>query len=353
MKRILFFGNYAVRGGQRGRPARSTYARVIDIAKALSSQGFNSRVAYFHLLNLGENARAIGWAEAVVFHRIQTAFWLGLAEPTSLALYEFAVRKGKRVLFDFDDALFLQYPGVFELMAARSSANLAAAHFLLAYAKRFNKNTRLVQTPVDTELWKPSGAKGKDGVTLGWHGTATMQFQYLRQLRPVLRRLASKYDLTFRLLGTLGSRTIQNYFVNVSDLRCEFGPSAWLPYTSIPTLMEGVDIGLCPLVDTRWSRGKCQIKVLEYMAMGIPTVASPVGENRYLVKPGVSGFLAQTEDEWVQALGLLIEDGKTRDQIGENARRIAVEDHSIPVTASKIKEVIMSGPIIQSLVRAG
>ncbi len=342
MKRILFFGNYAVRGGQRGTLARSTYARVIDIAEALGSQGFDCRLAYFRLSNLDENVRAVEWAEAVVFHRIQAALWLGLPEPTSLALYEFALRKGRRVLFDFDDALFLQYPGVFELMAARSSANLAAAHFLLAYAKRFNKNTKLVQTAVDTELWKPSGAGGKDGVTLGWHGTATMQFHHLRQLRPVLRRLASKYDLTFRLLGTLGSRMIQNYFVSVSGLRCEFGPSAWLPYRSIPVLMEGVDIGLCPLVDTRWSRGKCQIKVLEYMAMGIPVVASPVGENRYLVKEGTNGFLAQTEDDWVRVLSNLIEDDKMRIQIGMNCRRIAEEEHSVPITASRVSDAILN-----------
>jgi hypothetical protein len=323
--------------------ARSTYARVIDISEALQGQGFDCKVAFFHMKNLGENARAVQWAETVIFHRIQSSSWLGPVEPTLLALFELALRTKRVVLFDFDDSIFLQYPGIFELMAARSSANLAATHFLVSYAARFNMNTKVVCTAVDTELWKPSGSRSKRGVTLGWHGSATQQFDYLRLLAPILRRLTSKYDLTFRLLGTLGSRTIQGFFTSIPGLRCEFGPSSWLPYWQIPALMRGVDIGVSPLIDSRWSRGKCQMKLLEYMALGIPVVASRVGENRYLVRPGLSGFLAKTDDEWVEALSTLIEDDKMRAQMGHASRRIAEEEHSIGVTASKVGDAILAG----------
>lgn len=340
LKRILFFGNYPVRGGQRGRVARSTYARVVDIAKVLRAEGFECRISYFHISSLGENARAVRSSEAVVFHRIQSSLWLGPIEPTLLAIFELAVRSGKLVVFDFDDSLFLQYPGVFELMAARSSLNLAATHFLVSYAAKFNRKTALVYTAVDTKLWTPGRSKAERGITLGWHGTATQQFHYLRLLRPVLQRLASKYDLTFRLLGTLGSRAIQEYFSTIRGLHCEFGPSCWLPYYEIPALMRGVDIGVHPLIDSRWSRGKCPMKVLEFMAMGLPVVASPVGENQYLIKPGVNGFLAQTEDEWVKALISLIEDDRMREKTGKTSRVIAEEQYSVPVIASKVRDII-------------
>ena len=339
LKRILFFGNYGVRGGHRGI-ARSTYARVIDISEALRAMDFECRVAYFHMLQLGQNARAVEWAEAVVFHRIQSSVWFGPVEPTLLALFELAVRKRKVILFDFDDSLFLQYPGIFELMAARSSMNIASTHFLMSYAAKFNSDTRIVCTAVDTDLWTPSSSSGQ-GVTIGWHGTATMQFSYLRLLAPILKRLASKYDLTFRLLGTLGSKTIQDYFTSIQGLRCEFGPSSWLPYWKIPALMRGVDIGVSPLIDSRWSRGKCQMKLLEYMAMGMPVVASRVGESRYLVRSGVNGFLAQTEDEWIEALSALIEDDKMRVHMGKTSRKVAEEKHSIAVTASKVRDAIL------------
>jgi glycosyltransferase involved in cell wall biosynthesis len=293
--------------------------------------------------NLGENARAVQWAEAVVFHRIQSSSWLGPVEPTLLALFELALRTKRVVLFDFDDSIFLQYPGIFELMAARSSANLAATHFLMSYAARFNRNTRIVCTAVNTGLWKPSRSRRKHGVTLGWHGSATLQYDYLRLLGPILKRLASRYDLTFRLLGTLGSRTVQGFFASIPGLRCEFGPSSWLPYWKIPALMRGVDIGVSPLIDSRWSRGKCQMKLLEYMALGLPVVASGVGESRYLVKSGTNGFLAQTEDEWVEAISALIEDNGMRARLGQTSRRIAEEEHSIAVTASKVRDAILAG----------
>lgn len=323
--------------------ARSTHARVIDISEALRGQGLDCRVAYFRLKDLGDNARKVDWAEAVIFHRIQSSTWMGPVEPTLLALFELALRKKRVVLFDFDDSLFLHYPGIFELMAARSSINLAATHFLMSYASRFNSSTRIVCTAVNTELWRPSPSRSKHGVVLGWHGSATMQFNHLRLLGPVLKRLASKYDLTFRLLGTLGSRTIQNYFTSIPGLQCEFGPSSWLPHWEVPALMGGVDIGVAPLIDSRWSRGKCQVKLLEYMALGIPTVASRVGESRYLVNPGVNGFLAQSEDEWIETLSALIEDSKVRARMGQTCRRIAEEEHSIAVTATKVADAILAG----------
>jgi glycosyltransferase involved in cell wall biosynthesis len=85
------------------------------------------------------------------------------------------------------------------------------------------------------------------------------------------------------------------------------------------------------------------MKLLEYMALGIPVVASRVGENRYLVRPGLNGFLPKTDDEWVGALSTLIEDDRMRAQMGQASRRIAEEEHSIAVTASKVKDVILAG----------
>jgi len=111
------------------------------------------------------------------------------------------------------------------------------------------------------------------------------------------------------------------------------------------------DVGLMPLTDDPWSRGKGGYKILQYMAMGIPTVASPVGVNRDLVEHGVTGFLADTSDEWVTALERLATDASLRRQMGDAARRAALDRHSIDHHAPALVQALAPAALAEEMLR--
>jgi len=103
-----------------------------------------------------------------------------------------------------------------------------------------------------------------------------------------------------------------------------------------------MDIGIMPLPDEPWARGKCGYKLIQYMACGLPVVASPVGVNSEIVQHGVNGFLAQTEEEWAEAIQTLAESDKLRARMGEEGRRIAHTQYSLETWGPKLAKLIRS-----------
>jgi glycosyltransferase involved in cell wall biosynthesis len=105
-------------------------------------------------------------------------------------------------------------------------------------------------------------------------------------------------------------------------------------------LIQKLDIGIMPLMDDAFERGKCGYKLIQYMACGLPVVASPVGINQKIIKHGENGFLASKEDEWIEAITLLIENPKLRKEMGLKGREIAEQEYAVQVTAPKIINLI-------------
>ena len=240
------------------------------------------------------------------------------------------LRAGKRFGFDFDDAIYL--PNV-------SSSNLAAAHlkntaktsriidmssavsagnrWLAEYASRFNSNVRVVPTTIDTEWYRPTPSRDPKRVVLGWTGSTTTT-AHLRLLDDVLRRLQERYSVTIRVIGS-STYSVPGAEVQASD---------WNPVTETADL-GSFDVGMMPLPNDEWARGKCGLKALQCMAMGVPTVCSPVGVNTEIIEHGSSGFLASTDSDWYDTLALLIEDANRRREIGEAGRQRVVERYSV------------------------
>ena len=106
----------------------------------------------------------------------------------------------------------------------------------------------------------------------------------------------------------------------------------WIDPSELPNVIEQFDIGVMPLVDDAWSRGKCGFKALQYMACGVPTVVSPVGINAEIVTDGLNGFAARDEDEWVAKLAKLANDGALRARIGASGRKTVEEHYSLERT---------------------
>jgi glycosyltransferase involved in cell wall biosynthesis len=273
--------------------------------------------------------------DAVFIHRA-----VCIAGP---ALLEQALAFFRRpVIFDFDDAIYhlhttqanrtfgwLKFPGKTATICRLSAHVVVGNNYLADYARRYNPSVTVIPSSVDTERYHPVRRKQPDRrVVVGWTGSSTSQ-THLEMFAPLLQKLAARGDVDIHV---------------ISDRRPDLPgvPVIWRPWspeTEIEDLV-GFDIGIMPMPDDQWSRGKCAMKALLYMAMGIPAVCSAVGTNLEVIRHGENGFLASTQDEWLQCLDRLISDQSLRHQIGLAGRK-AVENHySMHRCAGLLAEVI-------------
>jgi len=257
------------------------------------------------------------------------------ATPIGLPWVEWAIAKlfRKKMIFDFDDAIWLpntsdqnkivakikfhEKTGFICKWAYKVSAGNA---YLADYARKYSSNVHINPTTIDTQNWHNPDLITKiqyEKPVIGWTGTHST-IQYLYFLLPILEKLSQKFDFTFLV---------------ISDKKPDFQlPNlkymAWSKATEIADLAQ-MDIGVMPLEDDVWAKGKCGFKALQYMAMEVVPVISPVGVNTEIVEQGINGFLAQTEQEWLNALEKLLLDSNLRKQLGKNARQTVVDRYSV------------------------
>jgi glycosyltransferase involved in cell wall biosynthesis len=261
------------------------------------------------------------------------------------ALFERLVaRRGPKLVFDFDDAIWL--PNASEAnrgfawlkraektqeIIAASALVLAGNEFLADYARQFNPAVEVVPTTIDTDQYQPRPAgPERDAICIGWSGSLTTIVHFDLAV-PVLRRLKERYGerVYFKLIGYSGYR--------VDDL--DLLGVRWDPASEVDDLSE-FDIGIMPLPDDEWSKGKCGLKGLQYMALGIPSAMSPVGVNTTIIDDGVNGFLPASEDEWVARLSELIESADLRARLGAAGRATVVRDYSVDSQRGRYLELL-------------
>lgn len=246
------------------------------------------------------------------------------------------------IIFDFDDAIYLPNSGDtnrFVTLLKRphktariielSSAVIAGNENLRAYASRYNHNITVIPTPVDTDYFAPRGGSDRDRVVIGWIGSNTTA-PYLRMLVRALTQIVEKYPhVDVRVVG--GSYVppiVPDLQVQRWDLNHELDE------------LHGFDIGIMPMPDTEWTRGKCGFKALLYMSVGIPPVCSPVGVTTDILQDGYNGLLATTTEEWVDRLSSLIEDVTLRRQMGDAGRQWVVDRFSLHAQAPRFLDVL-------------
>jgi len=261
--------------------------------------------------------------------------------PGSPPFLEIIFKKiGKKIIFDLDDATWIgennkifkmsnKLPGVME----NSKMVFVGNKYLYEYSSKYNKYTFIIPTTVDTLLYplRKRNQKNKKGIILGWIGTPITASTYLTIISGAINTLAKKYNITLKLIGV---EDASGY-----GFSCNVISVPWFEETEILELST-IDLGLMPLSDDPFSRGKCGLKLLQYMAMGIPSVASPVGVNKEIIKDGENGFLASSQDEWINKISLLIEDRKLYNTISKNARRTVEENYSLEKWAGKMIELV-------------
>jgi glycosyltransferase involved in cell wall biosynthesis len=255
-----------------------------------------------------------------------------------------------RIIYDFDDAIWLtdraQESWILRVIKWRSKVGNTCRwadkvscgnQYLADYASHFNNRVFCIPTVVDTthwhnpELYKKSQKPDAISIVIGWTGTHST-LKYLKGLVPVLQKIESRYP-EVRILVIADQKPD-------FDLRSlEFMP--WSKSTEIEDLMK-IDIGIMPLPDDEWAKGKCGFKALQYMSLKIPTIASPVGVNTVIIDHGVNGFLATTDEEWSTALEQLISDTAKRSGMGEAGQSTVVDHYSVTATASSFISLFQS-----------
>jgi glycosyltransferase involved in cell wall biosynthesis len=256
--------------------------------------------------------------------------------PIGPPVFEFILAKifGKKIIYDFDDAIWLpntseenklagwlKFHGKVKLICRWSYRVSCGNVWLADYARQFNSKVVVNPTTIDTEnLHNPnlfSSRKQDDNVVIGWTGTHST-LPYLNELIPVLQRLEKKFPITVRI--------ISNKNPELPLQRFEFVP--WKKETEIQDL-NAFDIGLMPLTDDAWAKGKCGFKALQYMALEIPCVASPVGVNSDIIRHGLNGFLCASQHEWEQTLAAIIAEKEMQKKVGVAGRQTVVESFSV------------------------
>lgn len=185
------------------------------------------------------------------------------------------------------------------------------------FVRQYNSKTTDISSTIDTERYRPKRHQSKETITLGWSGSHSTS-KYVKLLEPILLQLLEKgYSFNVLVIGD------SNFKFNNPKIKLTAVP--WSLETEVKDLKK-IDIGLYPLPDEPWVLGKSGLKALQYMALGIPTIATKIGANTRIIENGVNGFLASNDEEWVKALERLIQDEDLRNRIGKEATR-TVENH--------------------------
>ncbi len=252
-------------------------------------------------------------------------------------------KRGIRIIYDFDDAVFAyskehltswriwwQDNDKVEKILKISDNIIAGNDFLADYARKFGKRITVIPTGVDLERYKQE-SKDNEKIIIGWIGT----WSNLRYLQMIKKPLIELIGIGKWKLKIIGARNIQD--LKIPGLEIEY--KKWSIEDEVKDLLS-IDIGVMPLRNSAWERGKCAFKIIQYFALGIPAVASPVGMNKDVIDSGENGYLASTDDEWREALERLIHDKNLRQKLGENGRNKVKNEYSTKVLFPKILDVI-------------
>ena len=263
-----------------------------------------------------------------------------LLQPWDMAVLRHAARC---LVFDFDDALMYRSSrrarpfSVGRMIKFRRTVGpcdmvFAGNSFLKKETERYVSpdKVHVIPTVVDMEQYTPKDhTETGDAVTIGWIGSRGT-LRYLQTVMPALDEVARRWDRV--RLKVVCDAFPERHQIPLVKKR-------WEETVEVDDV-KSFDIGIMPLSDDLWTRGKCALKIVQYQAVGIPVVCSPVGANREIVTHGNNGLWATTHDEWVRQLSMLIESPTLRKKMGAAGRKIITERYSVQAVGGRIVRLI-------------
>lgn len=249
--------------------------------------------------------------------------------------------KSRFLAFDFDDAIMFhdssRKKNIFSLKGKirfgrtinNSDIVFAGNPYLRDLARKYNQKALILPTAIDMELYTSKIKQNPSLVTLGWIGSRPTLF-HMEKMIPVWNIVHKKYPQTHL-------KIVSDHFFD-----CGIMPVIKKPwkFEEVVNDLQSFDIGIMPLPDDDWTKGKCGFKLLQYMAVGLPVVCSPVGVNQEIVIDGENGFWANNVDEWLDRLGVLIESPELRTRMGEIGRKIVLKKYALKDHAAYLISVL-------------
>lgn len=266
--------------------------------------------------------------------------------PIGGHFYEYIIVKWlkKKLIFDFDDAIWnldssqenekvawMKKPEKTKHIISLSKLVFAGNQYLANYALQFNSHVLIIPTTIDLNYHQKT-KKSNYQICIGWTGSKTT-IPHFELITPILLELKTKYgdQLCFKVIG---DEDYLNEDLNIKGVK-------WSLATEIDEL-NSIDIGIMPLPEDEWTKGKCGFKGLQYMSLSIATILSPVGVNTEIIEDGVNGYLAQSHKEWIDKISKLIDSKTLRDSFGEKGYETIQKKYSVEANKQKYLDAFNS-----------
>jgi glycosyltransferase involved in cell wall biosynthesis len=268
---------------------------------------------------------------------------------TGSTLFERLLKQsGAKIILDFDDAIWLptisevnkslqwlKRPEKTQDIVALCDLVIVGNSYLAGYAKKFNNNVAVFPSTINLDYYRIPEITNRyqhDKVLIGWSGSHTT-IEHFETLLPVLKKLKDKYGARVQFM-VYGDPHYNNQELEIKGVE-------WSDKTEVETIAS-FDIGIMPLPDNEWSLGKCGMKGIQYMGLGVPAVLSAVGMNKEIITHNQNGFLASNEHEWLNVLSNLIEDKLLRERIGLAGRKTVEERYSCQALQKQYVNLFLS-----------
>lgn len=308
--------------------------RVLQFIPLLSRNGYRSDV-----IIIPSNF----WDRLKIFRNMKN-YDIVFLQKKLLSFFDWSILRkySKKILYDFDDAVMFSDSNkgnfksrkrarYFKRVARNADMVICGNNYLKSFSLNENPRTYVIPTSIDMNRYteKPSSYRSSDAIILGWIGSSATLFY--------LERMKNVWDTIFELFPNTQLKIVADRFFECTKMPVI--KKRWEYKEEVDDLLT-FDIGLMPLTDDPWSRGKCGFKLLQYMAVGIPAVCSPVGFNKEIVSDGINGFFAESERSWIEKISMLIQNQGLRYEVGKKARAEVRDKFSVQVNGTKLIELL-------------
>ncbi|MCO6501335.1 MAG: glycosyltransferase family 4 protein [Vicingus serpentipes] len=342
MPRILFIANHRP---NRSPSQRFRFEQYLEYLKA-------NRWDYDFSFLISEKDDAIFYKKGHFFRKILIivkAFFIRLKDILNASKYDIVfiqreafltgttffekriARSSAKLVYDFDDSIWLsnvseanakwnwlKNPNKTKEIIAIADLVFAGNAYLADYAQKVNSHVIIIPTTIDTEEYQRIPIE-KQKICIGWSGSITT-IQHFEYAVPFLKKIKNKYADSIEI-KVIGDKNYRHDELGIQGLD-------WNKEDELKEL-SSFDIGIMPLPNDEWSSGKCGLKGLQYMALEIATIMSPVGVNTEIIKDGENGFLANSQEEWVEKISMLIDSVDLRKKMGERGRESVLNRYAV------------------------